>query len=210
MDDDKPRRKRRAKAVAIEIEQESNLLMRVLLHSPKDTMACTVALAAMTAIVVNAMFLQAGHHPSPMFGAMPVETTMAAPAQPQPLPRPRPVESEAQPANVIDPKPMVAIPAAKPAPAAAATPAPAGRPPAPVPAHKDPLGDLINANHRVISVQRVLTDYGYGQLKANGTIGADTKAAIRKFEADRRHAQTGQISDWLLAEMAKLTGKTIN
>jgi hypothetical protein len=203
MDDDKPR-KRRAKAVAIEIEQEQNLLMRVLLHSPKDTMACTVALAAMTAIVVNAMFLQPGHHPSPMFGSTPVETTIAAPVAPaQPLPRPRPVETEAQPANVIDPKPMVAIPAVKPA---------AVRPPAPVPAHahKDPLGDLINANHRIISVQRVLTDYGYGQLKSNGMIGPDTRAAIRKFEADRRHPQTGQISDWLLAEMAKLTGKPIN
>jgi hypothetical protein len=207
MNDDKPRRKRRAKAVAIEIEQEPNLLMRMLLHSPKDTMACVVAAGAMTAIVVNAMFLQPGHHPSPMFGAMPVEMSIAAPAQP--MPRPRPAESDAQPANVIDPKPMVALPAAKPAPAPAVA-----RPPAAVPTHahkdKDPLGDLISANHRVISVQRVLTDYGYGQLKANGIIGADTKAAIRKFEADRRHPQTGQISDWLLHEMAKLTGKTIN
>lgn len=204
MDDDKPRRKRRAKAVAIEIEQEPNLLMRVLLHSPKDTMACTVALAAMTAIVVNAMFLQPGHHPSPMFGAMPIETTIATPVQPQPLPRPRPTETDAQPANVIDPQPMVATPAAKSAASAAV------RPPAPVPAHKDPLGDLINANHRVISVQRVLTNYGYGQLKANGMLGPDTRAAIRQFEKDRQHPQTGQVSDWLLAEMAKLTGKTIN
>ncbi|EKS28724.1 peptidoglycan-binding domain-containing protein [Afipia felis] len=209
MDDDKPRRKRRAKAVAIEIEQEQNLLMRVLLHSPKDTMACVVAAGAMTAIVVNAMFLQPGHHPSPMFGTMPVETTVAAPAavQPQPLPRPRPAETEAAPANVIDPKPMVAAQPAKPVAAPASV-----RPPAsvPTPAHKDPLGDLINANHRVISVQRVLTDYGYGQLKANGMVGPDTRAAIRKFEADRRHAQTGQVSDWLLAEMAKLTGKAIH
>jgi len=47
-------------------------------------------------------------------------------------------------------------------------------------------------------------------LKANGIIGADTRAAIRKFESDRHHQQTGQISDWLLHEMAKLTGKTIN
>jgi len=209
MNDDKPRRKRRAKAVAIEIEQEPNLLMRMLLHSPKDTMACVVAAGAMTAIVVNAMFLQPGHHPSPMFGTMPVEMSVVTPAQP--LPRPRPAESDAQPANVIDPKPMVAIAPAKPAPA----PAPVvTRPPAAVPTHahkdKDLLGDLISANHRVISVQRVLTDYGYGQLKANGIIGADTKAAIRKFEADRRHPQTGQISDWLLHEMGKLTGKTIN
>lgn len=209
MDDAKPRRKSRArtvaKAVALDIEREQNFVMRVLLHSPKDTMACAVALCAMSAIVVNAMFLQSGHHPSPMFGTAyvaPQAASAPAPATVQPMPRPRPADIEA--ANVIDPKPMVAIPAAKPAAAPAAV-----RPPAPVPTHKDPLGDLINAGHRVIAVQRVLTDYGYGQLKANGIIGADTQAAIRKFEADRRHPQTGKISDWLLAEMAKLTGKTI-
>jgi hypothetical protein len=43
---------------------ERGLIMRVLLHSPKDTLAATAALAAVIAIVTNAMFLQAGRHPS--------------------------------------------------------------------------------------------------------------------------------------------------
>ncbi len=65
--------------------------MRVLLHSPKDTVAGLIAAAAVCAIVTNALFLQAGRHPSPMFGSV---VTLPAPqaAVASPLPRPRPVE----------------------------------------------------------------------------------------------------------------------
>ena len=41
-DDEKPRRRRRAAAVAA-VEPERGLIMRVLLHSPKDTLAATAA-----------------------------------------------------------------------------------------------------------------------------------------------------------------------
>jgi hypothetical protein len=205
-----PRRKRRTAAKAVAIEPEPSLFMRVLLHSPKDTMASAVAFAAGVAIVINALFLQTGHHPSPMFGAPIIDTQPTVTM----MPRPRPADSETQtaPINPIDPKPMVAIPATPPSkPVAAAPAAPAApRPPAAVPAHGDPLADLINSNRRVASVQRVLTEYGYGQLKPTGVAGTDTQAAIRKFETDRKHPATGQISDWLLQEMAKLTGKPIN
>jgi hypothetical protein len=96
------RRHRSAKAVAVEAEAERGLAMRILLYSPKDTVAGLLAFAAVTAIVTNALFLQAGPHPSPMFGSVVV---MPAPARPSPaassgnplsvspLPRPRPVEA---------------------------------------------------------------------------------------------------------------------
>src|ERR687894_606561 len=83
-----PRRRRRsAKAVAIEAEEGRGLVMRILLHSPKGLLAA----AAICAIVANALFLQAGSHPSPMFGSV---VTLPAPqaAVVSPLPRPRPVE----------------------------------------------------------------------------------------------------------------------
>ena len=83
VDDETPRRRRGAKAVAVEAE-ERGLLMRILLHSPKDMVAGLLAAAAISAIVANALFLQAGRHPSPMFG------TTATPAQPLPRPRPGP------------------------------------------------------------------------------------------------------------------------
>src|SRR3954452_4042596 len=92
-----PRRRRRgASAVAIEASEQRNLAMRILLHSPKDLIAGALAFAAVSAIVANAVFMQAGHHPSPMFGA-PAAVSMAAA---NPLPRPRPPEAALRPADV--------------------------------------------------------------------------------------------------------------
>ena len=63
-------------------------MMRMFLHSPKDVLAGLLAIAAIGAILANALFLQAGRHPSPMFGSV---VTLPAPqaAISSPLPRPR-------------------------------------------------------------------------------------------------------------------------
>ena len=53
------------------------------------------------------------------------------------------------------------------------------------------------------AVQRALTEYGYGQLKPTGTVGADTQAAIQKFERERRIPVTGQMSDRLVRELVR-------
>ena len=85
------RRRRRgadARAVAADADAERGLVMRMLLHSPKDMIAGALAFAAVSAIIANALFLQAGRHPSPMFGsvvALPATGSVASP-----LPRPRP------------------------------------------------------------------------------------------------------------------------
>jgi hypothetical protein len=216
LDDDMPRRRRGASAVAIEASQQRNLAMRILLHSPKDLIAGALAFAAVSAIIANAMFMQAGHHPSPMFGAA-VAVPMAAPASP--LPRPRPVEATLKPADIklAEVKPVEVKPAEPSATAvkAAGTPAVSAnvaRPPAPIPvaARNDPVGDLIVASRRVAAIQRALTDYGYGQLKPTGTIGSDTQAAIQKFERDRKMPITGQMSDRLVRELSTVTGRPID
>jgi hypothetical protein len=103
-DEEMPRRRRRgARAVAAEAEAERGLLLRVLLHSPKDTVAGVLAFAAIAAIVANALFLQAGPHPSPMFGSI---VTLPAPAQApaNPLPRPRPVDADRSDATPLEQK----------------------------------------------------------------------------------------------------------
>ena len=87
-----PRRRRGAKAVAIEAEDERGFAMSVLLHSPKDLLAGLLAAAAIVAILTNALFLQAGRHPSPIFGSSVVTLPPPLPAVVSPLPRPRPVE----------------------------------------------------------------------------------------------------------------------
>jgi hypothetical protein len=226
-----PRRRRRAGAAAIEAEAERGLVMRILLHSPKDMIAGALAFAAVSAIIANALFLQAGRHPSPMFGTV-VAVPAAALAPASPLPRPRPVEATTKPVDVSPAEPKAVEPKSdfksdfksefKSEPRAAdpmtnlvkATaipqPAPSGvaRPPAPIPVSS--RNDAASGSRRVAAVQRTLTEYGYGQLKPTGTVGSETQAAIQKFERDRKIPVTGQMSDRLVRELAAMTGKAID
>jgi len=175
-----PRRRRR--------KPERGALVRFVLDHLKDVIAAGAACTVVIAILVNALFLQAGRHPSPIFAstttlpqtapriaAVPTETA-------NPLPRPRPSDAGARPADTVD-----------------------------------LMGDLVrttslpaaSGSARVAAVQRALTDYGYGQLKPTGTIGADTQAAIQRFERERKLPITGQMSDRLVRELGLATGKMI-
>jgi hypothetical protein len=214
--EEKPRRRRRgAKAAAIETEQQRGLMLRMFLHSPKDVVAGLLAAAAIGAIVANALFLQAGRHPSPMFGS--VVTLPGPQAAVSPLPRPRPVELVTDPpaigpveARGADPKnddsknpdPMSNLVVRS---TGATGPANAARPPAPVPSTTQSAGA-----RRVAAVQRALTQYGYGQLKPTGAVGADTQTAIAKFERDRKLPVTGQMSDRLVKELTSMIGHPID
>ena len=228
---------RGSRAVAIEEPAERGLALRVLLYSPKDLVAGLAAFAAVCAIIANAIVLQAGRHPSPMFGStvvLPLSNGMVA----NPLPRPRPadaarsgaldprlldgkaVEIKPAAAKSVEARPVEKAPEAKGDAMTASLRSSAAtsvaRPPAPIPASApaatrgDPLGDLITSSRRIASVQRALTDFGYGQLKPTGNIGSDTLAAIKKFESDRKLPVTGQISDRLVRELTAVTGRAIN
>ena len=87
----------------------------------------------------------------------------------------------------------------------APAPANVARPPAPVPATAQSAGA-----RRVAAVQRALTQYGYGQLKPTGAVGADTQAAISKFERDRKRPVTGHMSDRLVKEITAMIGHPID
>jgi hypothetical protein len=213
-----PRRRRRARAIAADAER--GLAMRILLHSPKDVIAGVVAFAAVSAIIANALFLQAGRHPSPMFGSV-AAMPDAAPASP--LPRPRPVEAaaslsepkaaETKPADPKATDPLANLVKATSTPAAA--PSNMLRPPAPIPAFSrnetiaNPPANSAPGSRRAAAVQRALTEYGYGQLKPTGTVGSDTQAAIQKFERERKLPVTGQMSDRLVRELVAVTGRPI-
>jgi hypothetical protein len=222
-----PRRRRAARAIAAEPDAERGLAMRILLHSPKDMVAGALAFAAVGAIIANALFLQAGRHPSPMFGtvvAMPMATVAAA----SPLPRPRPVEADVAVSEPrlaesrlaesrLEPKaaePRLADPmtnlvkATTGAPAAA--PTAIARPPAPIPVSSRAETLTGPGSRRVAAVQRALTEYGYGQLKPTGTIGSDTQAAIQKFERERKVPVTGQMSERLVRDLASMIGHPID
>jgi len=225
-----PRRRRsRAAAAAIEAGAERGLVMRMLLHSPKDTAAALLAFAAAVAIIANALFLQHGPHPAPMFGSV-VHMPAPSPATVSLLPRPRPSEagpaayepqwlepraSGVRPVDARAVEPRSADPlgnlvkatttGALPSATTAMPPASSVlRPPAPVPPVQ------VTGSRRVAAVQRVLTEYGYGQLRATGTVGPDTQAAIQKFERDRKLPVTSQVSDRLVRELSAMIGHPID
>jgi hypothetical protein len=195
--------------------------MRILLHSPKDTAVGALAFAAVAAIIANALFLQKGNHPAPIFGSVVVMPTGGL-ASGSPLPRPRPNEAELAivEARVADPKPVEKT--AEPRlpdtvgnsvkPISASPPARSNilRPPAPIPVSTHNEASATSSPRRVAAVQRTLTEYGYGQLKPSGTVGSDTKSAIQKFERDRNMPVTGQMSDRLVRELTAMIGHPID
>jgi peptidoglycan hydrolase-like protein with peptidoglycan-binding domain len=62
---------------------------------------------------------------------------------------------------------------------------------------------------RVIALQRVLAEYGYGQIKPSGILDTETQAAIQRFERERKLPVTGQPSERVMRELAALTGRPV-
>lgn len=73
------------------------------------------------------------------------------------------------------------------------------RPPADVP-----------SSPRVLAVQRALAKLGYGPLKVNGAMSAETRQAIQRFERDRKLPADGEVSDRLMRELGAVSGLAIN
>jgi peptidoglycan hydrolase-like protein with peptidoglycan-binding domain len=215
---------------------------------PREFVGGLMATAAIVAIFVNALFLQHGPHPAPIFAARP---QLVQPA-PVALPRPRAVEPAAAPATPARSQMQIVgdiqrelghkgfydgandgIWGAKTDAAArdfaqaaglkinveageallhaivtsGATKAHGAA--APAPARNDPIAALIAPTQQVLGVQRALADFGYGQIKPSGVYDPATKAAIEKFERDRRLPVTGVISEPLVRELSAVTGRPL-
>ena len=220
-----PRRRRGSAAAVV---PRRGLLLRVLLQSPKNIAAGLVAFAVCSAIVANALFLQRGPHPAPMFGVPANPLPRPRPAQADGMsPEPKAAESKLSDSKLFDPRPVEQRPVEQKAAEQKAAgqkaadqrvddpltdlvkattsvaPANVPRPPAPIPGP-------ITGVRRVAAVQRALTEYGYGQLKPTGMVGPDTRAAIEKFERERKLPVTGQVSERLVNELAGAIGRPID
>ncbi len=158
---------------------------------PTDAVCLGLAVAGTGFILVNALFLQSGRHPAPIF------TEVAQRAAPTtgsiPIPPPRPQVSARLPAAPLPAATQQAVPGKT-----AAAPRQDSRP--------DPIAELLEPSNRTIAVQRALTEFGYGQIKPTGTVGPETRAAIEKFERERRLPLTGQISERLTRELSVMKG----
>jgi len=159
--------------------------------NPVDSMAILSAGAASLIVIVNAVFLQSGPHPAPF------------------------VVNPNAPAQVAESRTGVAVMAMpRPADVGPARPAAGVRTPQTVSNRRnDPIADLIassaDSSARVVTVQRVLSEFGYGQLRSSGTLDRPTSAAIEKFENDHKMPVTGRLSDRLLNELSAMTGRPI-
>jgi hypothetical protein len=219
-------------------------LMQAFGRNPRDTIALGVVALAVGAILINALHLQPGPHPAPIFKIRPRPVAAPEPSYSVPLPRPAvradvggrartdvvaEIQRELAKRNFYDgpadgisgPKTDVAIRdfiqaagvklAAEPTEDLLRTLA---RSPVKAPARGgagtgrvDPIAELIEPSpRRVLAVQRALAEAGYGQIKPTGSYNPETRAAIEKFERERKLPITGQISDRLVRELAALTG----
>jgi hypothetical protein len=172
-------------------------LMRHIGWGPRDALAFAVGASASVAIVVNALFLQTGPHPAPLFKA-PLQVAArgeATSSVPVVVPRARPVEAAPPKLETASTKAEVPVPA--PAPAVLRAPARGETSPE-------------TPSRRVAALQRALAQFGYGQIKPSGIVDADTRAAIEKFERERKLPVTGQPSERVVKELAGLTGRQID
>ena len=80
---------------------------------------------------------------------------------------------------------------------------------APAPARNDPIAKLLAPSKKLLAIQRALSDFGYGQIKPTGIYDPDTRAAIEKFERDRKLPVTGQVSETLVRELSAMTGRPL-
>ena len=221
-------------------------VLRMVLRRPRDSLAAGVAGFAAIAILINALFMQSGPHPAPIFANKPApvvapltDPAAAVSAQHKPadakleVTRPRSdtvaeIQRELTRHGFYDgaadgvygPKTDTAIrdfeqaaglrPSAEPNDMLLASIARSAIKAQPVAIQRnDPIAALLAPSGRIVSVQRALTDFGYGPLKPTGLYDTETRSAIERFEKARRRPVTGQITDQLVRDLATLTGRPL-
>ena len=153
-------------------EVERGLLAAVVARHPREFVGSVMAASAALAILVNALFLQHGPHPAPIFAPR----VSAGPVR-----------------ALKEDRLAVAHPAA-----------------APLPAHKDPIAELIDPSKpHMLAIQHALAEFGYGQIKPTGVLDRDTRATIEKFERERGLPVDGQVTDRFTHELGRMTGRPL-
>jgi hypothetical protein len=239
-------RRRSSRRGSASFDSAGRIVAAIAQH-PREFVAMVMSTIAIFAIVINALFLQKGPHPAPIFAARPllqqeatlpprlsatsshIGSDLAAQARVQLIAN---IQRELSRKSFYDgpadgiwgSKTDAAVRdflqasgakvnpeanenllraisnyVAKPV-AAAATPSPPTT---------DPIAKLIAPSKRIVSIQRALADFGYGQIKTTGVYDPETRSAIEKFERDHHLPVTGQISDRFVRELTAMTGRPL-
>jgi rhodanese-related sulfurtransferase len=202
----------RRRAAAPPPQSARRSVMAVFTARPGVTLTGLAAAALLTGVIVNALFLQRGPHPAPLFAAAPpMREPVRQPVAPAPPPAltPTPVPRPAQFSTAPAPQAQPAAPIAR---AASVTPV---RDRA-----ADQIGDLLRGGPstqtvatdaggtRVAAAQRALEKLGYG-VSVDGVYGAGTRAAVQRFERERNLPVTGDLNARTLRELADRSGLSV-
>jgi peptidoglycan hydrolase-like protein with peptidoglycan-binding domain len=99
------------------------------------------------------------------------------------------------------------------APAEGAVPVPRAKPGfagTPTQAGQEEVASDVDADPRLMKIQKALSELGYGPLKADGVMGANTTAAIRRFEFDRGLPLTGEPGPKVIERLEMVSGRALS
>jgi peptidoglycan hydrolase-like protein with peptidoglycan-binding domain len=238
---------RRSRKGSVALESASRLAAAISEH-PREFVAIVMSTIAVFGIVTNALFLQKGPHPAPIFAPRPLllpKESAFAPRLPSAQPTPVTEANQSRLQLIANIQRELARKGFYDGPADGiwgsktdasvrdflqaaglktnaeasdtllrAITASNAKPLSTAPASNatsDPIAKLIAPapSKRVTAVQRALSDFGYGQIKPTGILDPDTRAAVEKFERERRLPVDGQISDRFVRELAAMTGRPL-
>jgi hypothetical protein len=160
------------------------LIGAAIARRPREFVGALIVAIAAGWIFSNALFLQKGPHPAPIF-ATPKPAVQTAGEVPVPARRMQsaaaPLERmRAQPASVRHVEPV--------------------RP-------NDPIAALIAPTPQLTAVQQALADFAYGPVAPTGVYDPQTRAAIARFEKARGLPADGQLSERFLRELSTVAGR---
>lgn len=68
----------------------------------------------------------------------------------------------------------------------------------------------VDADPKLMKIQKVLSELGYGPLTADGLMGANTTAAIKRFEFDRGLPMTGEPGPKVIERLEMVSGRKLS
>jgi peptidoglycan hydrolase-like protein with peptidoglycan-binding domain len=190
-------------------------------------LAAVIAIGAAGTVWINALWLQEGRHPAPLFAAAPqasqTQTRIEAAAKLRELQSGlRDLGFYDGPVDGIDgPRTRLAIAAYRKAHGLDAAGSAdealrrhvrlASRDAPPVPPVLPVLpGPLVaDEEGRILAVQKVLAELGYAPGRVDGRLGSQTRAAIMRFEQDNGLKATGEVSPALLRRLEAISGAAL-
>lgn len=167
---------------------------------PVTVLGALVAVGAVAMVCMNALGSQTGRHPAPILPKVAIRQD-TPPREAKAPPAEKPVE-EARAA------PRASDPAAKPARDPIAALLRQGETTASVTPKVEKAEAADKSDKAVLQAQRALNKLGYGPLKADGLMGPGTRAALEKFERDRKLPVKGEAAGRTLKELAARAGAT--